>query len=66
MADCSRRPAYPASQGTTDVSAHGDEAETAEAKEIIDMERIMEEEGIKSFVVMPAEALLGRTIFRAV
>ena len=29
---------YPASKGVTEVSAHGDEGETAEAKKIIDME----------------------------
>ena len=40
----------------TDVSAHGDEAETAEAKRIIEMERLMEEEGVKCFVVMAADA----------
>ena len=33
--------AYPASKGMTDVCAHGDEAETAEAKRIIEMERLM-------------------------
>ena len=32
MADCLSRWAYPASKGMTDVSAHGDEAETAEAE----------------------------------
>ena len=45
VADCLSRWAYPASKGMTDVSAHGDEAETAEAKRIIEMERLMEEEG---------------------
>ena len=40
----------------TDISAHGDEAETAEAKRIIEMERLMEEEGVKyssSWLRMP-------------
>ena len=32
VADCLSRWAYPASKGMTDVSAHGDEAETPEAK----------------------------------
>ena len=50
----------------TDISAHGDEAETAEAKKIIEMERLMEEEGIKCFVVMAADAPLGTRMSRAV
>ena len=58
VADCPSRWAYPASKGMTDVFAHGDEAETAEAKRIIEMERLMEEEGVKCFVVMAAEAPL--------
>ena len=56
VADCLSRWAYPTSKGMTDVSAHGDEAETAEAKRIIEMERLMEEEGVKCFVVMGADA----------
>ena len=59
VADCLSRWVYPASKGMTDVSAHGDEAETAEDKRIIDMERMMEEEGVKCFVIMAAEAPLG-------
>ena len=66
VADCLSRWAYPASKGMTDVSAHGDEAETAEAKKIIDMERLMEEERVKCFVVMAADAPLGRRVSRAV
>ena len=66
VADCLSRWAYPASKGMTDVSAHGDGAETAEAKRIIEMERLMEEEGVKCFVVMPADAPLGRRMGRAV
>ena len=66
VADCLSRWAYPASKGMTDVSAHGDEAETAEAKKIIEMERLMEEEGVKCFVVMAADAPLGRRMGRAV
>ena len=50
----------------TDISAHGDEAETAEAKRIIEMERLMEEEGVKCFVVMAADAPLGTRVGRAV
>ena len=66
MADCLRRLAYPATKGMTDVSAHGNEAETAEAKRIIDMERLMQEEGVKCFVVMAADAPLGRRVSRVV
>ena len=66
VADCLSRWAYPASKGMTDVSAHGDEAETAEAKRIIEMERLMEEEGVKCFVVVAADAPLGTRMGRAV
>ena len=66
MADCLSRWAYPASKGMTDIFAHGDEAETAEAKRIIEMERLMEEEGVKCFVVMAADALLSTRVSRAV
>ena len=55
MADCMSRWAYPASKGMVDVSAHGDEEETMEAKQIIDMERLLEEEGVKCFVVMASK-----------
>ena len=50
----------------TDISAHGDEAETAEAKRINEMERLVEEEGVKCFVVMAADAPLGKRVSRAV
>ena len=66
MADCLSRWAYPASKGMTDVSTHGDDAETAEAKKIIDMERMMEEEGVKCCVAMIAEAPLRRRVSRAI
>ena len=66
VADCLSRWAYPASKGMTDVSAHGDEAETAEAKRIIEMERLMGEEGVKCFVVMAADAPPGMRMGRAV
>ena len=66
MADCLNRWAYPASKGMTDVSAHGDQAETTEAKRIIEMERLVEEEGVKCFVVMAADALLETRMGRAV
>ena len=66
VADCVSRLAYPASKGIRDLSAHGAEAETAEAKKIIDMEGMMEEEGVKCFVVMASEVPLRRTVSRAV
>ena len=66
VADCLSRWVYPASKGMTDVSAHGDEAETAEAKRIIEVERLMEEEGVKCLVVMAADAPLGKRMGRAV
>ena len=50
VADCLSRWANPASKGMKDVSAHGDEAQTAEAKKIMDMEHLMQEEGVKCFV----------------
>ena len=66
MVDSLSRWAYPASKGMTDISAHGDEAETAEAKRTIDMERMIEEEGVKCFVLMAVYAPLGRTVSRVV
>ena len=57
---------YPSSKGMTDVSAHGDGAETAEAKRIIDMQRMMGEDRPKCFVVIAAEAPLERRGSRAV
>ena len=47
LADCLSRLAYPTSKGMTDVSAHGDEAQTAAAKTVIDMECMMEQEGVR-------------------
>ena len=66
MADHLSRWAYPASKGMTDVSARGDEAHTPEAKTIIDMDRMMEEDGVKCFVVLAADAPLGGRVSRAV
>ena len=43
--------AYSPSKGMVDVSAHGDEAETDKAKKTIDIQRIVEEEGVKCLVV---------------
>ena len=58
VADCFSRWPYPASKGMIDVSTHCYEAETAEAKKIIDIERLMDEDGVKFFVVMEADAPL--------
>ena len=66
VADCLSRWAYPASKGMTDISAHGDEAETAEAKRIIEIVRLMEEEGAKCFIVTAANAPLASRVSRAV
>ena len=52
MADCLSRRAYPAGKASMDISSHGDVEETEEAKRIIEMEKAMEQEGVKCFVVM--------------
>ena len=52
VADCLSRWAYPAGKAWMDISSHGDAEATEEAKRIIEMEKVMEQEGIKCFVVM--------------
>ena len=52
VADCLSRWAYPAGKAWMDISSHGDAKETEEAKRIIEMEKAMEQEGVKCFVVM--------------
>ena len=52
VADCLSRGAYPAGKAWIDISSHGDAKETEEAKRIIEMEKAMEQEGVKCFVVM--------------
>ena len=52
VADCLSRWAYPADKAWMDISSHGDAEETEEAKRIIEMEKVMEQEGVKCFVVM--------------
>ena len=52
VADCLSRWAYPAGKAWMDISSHGDAEETEEAKRIIEMEKAMEQEGVKFFVVM--------------
>ena len=52
VADCLSRWAYLAGKAWMDISSHGDAEETEEAKRIIEMEKAMEHEGVKCFVVM--------------
>ena len=52
VADCLSRWAYPAGKAWMDISSHGDAEETEEAKRIIEIEKAMEQEGVKCFVVM--------------
>ena len=52
VADCLSPWAYPAGKAWMDISSHGDTEETEEAKRIIQMEKAMEQEGVKCFVVM--------------
>ena len=52
MADCLSRWAYPAGKAWMDISSHEDAEETEEAKRIMEMEKAMEQEGVKCFVVM--------------
>ena len=60
VADCLSRWAYPAGKAWMDVSSHGDAKETEEAKCIIEMEKAMEQEGVKCFVVMANRADLAK------
>ena len=52
VADCRSRWAYPAGKALMDISSHGNAEGTEEAKRIIEMEKAMEQEGVKCFVVM--------------
>ena len=52
VADCLSRWPYLAGKAWMDISSHGDAEETEEAKRIIGMEKTMEQEGVKCFVVM--------------
>ena len=60
MADCLSRWAYPARKAWMDISSHGDAEETGEAKRIIEMEKAMEQEGVKCFVVMANRTNLAK------
>ena len=59
VADCLSHWAYPARKAWMDISMHGDAEETADAKIIIEGERLLEEGEAKCFVVMGSRAELG-------
>ena len=59
VADCLSRCAYPAGKAWMDISMHGYAEETAEAKRIIEAERLLEEGKAKCFVVMASRAELA-------
>ena len=58
--------AYPAPKGMTDIFAHGDVDETAEAKIIFPLGWMMVEDGVKCFVVMAADTPLRERVEQAV
>ena len=60
VADCLSSWAYPAGKAWMDISMHGNAAETAEAKRIIEAERLLEEGEAKCFVVMEFLAELAQ------
>ena len=60
VADCLSRWACPAGKAWMDISSHGDTEETKEAKRIIEMEKAMEQEGVKCFVVMAKRTDLAK------
>ena len=60
VADCLSRWAYPAGKAWMDISMHGDAEETAEAKRIIEAERLLEEGKAKCFVVMGSRVELAQ------
>ena len=60
VANCLSRWAYPGSKAWMDISSHGDAEETEEAKRIIEMEKAMEQEGVKCFLVMANRTELAK------
>ena len=52
VADCLNRWAYPAGKACMDISSHGVAEETGEARRIIDMEKAIEQDGVKCFLPM--------------
>ena len=65
VADCLSRWAHSASKGMTDVSAHGDGLRPLKTRRPSSCSAI-EEEGLKCFVVMAADAPLSVRVLRAV
>ena len=61
VADYLSRWAYPAGKAWMDISSHGDAEETEEAKRIIEMEKAMEQEGVKCFVVIANRTDLAKS-----
>ena len=59
VADCLSRWAYPARKAWMEISMHGGAGETAEAKRIIEAERLLEEGEAKCFVVIGSCAELA-------
>ena len=59
---CGRLPQSmdPAGKAWMDISSHGDAEETEEAKRNIEMEKAMEQEGVKCFVVMANRTELAK------
>ena len=60
VADCLSRWDYSAGKALMDISMHGDAEETAEAKRIIEAERLLEEGEAKCFVVKGSRAELAQ------
>ena len=54
--NCLSRWAHPARKARKNISMHGDAEETAEAKRIIEAERLLEKGEAKCFVVMGSSA----------
>ena len=66
MAGGLSRSAYPKNKGMTNVAARPDEDDTTKANEIIEMERVMEQEEVKRFVVIAARVFVSRRVGRSV
>ena len=64
VADYLSRWAYPAGKAWMDISSHGDAEETEEAKRIIEMEKAMEQEGVKCFVEMASSRAPESKLFQ--
>ena len=56
VGDCLSRWAYPATKGLADLTVHGDEAETAEAKRIIETKERLERADAHCLLVMAHRA----------